>query len=103
MVKRWLMGWVSGSGALKAPFSGEWGIAGSLRNGAFKAHSQQGRRESKWPPELELHRPRRVFSALLICLSYLAMDKKWSDTPVLRRASPDSKSGGFAGSLASEI
>ncbi len=29
----------------------------------------------KRPPELELHRPRRVFSALLICLSYLARDK----------------------------
>jgi hypothetical protein len=30
---------------------------------------------SKWPPELELHQPRRVFSALLICLSYLAIDR----------------------------
>ena len=55
--------------------------------------------DSKWPPELELHRPRRVFSALLICLSYLA--EKWSDTPVLRRASPDPESGGNAGSLVS--
>ena len=55
----------------------------------------------KWPPELELHQPRRVFSALLICLSYLALDRKWSDTPVLRRASPDPKSGGNAGSLVS--
>ena len=56
----------------------------------------------KWPPELELHQPRRVFSALLSYLSYLAFDEKWSDTPVLRRASPDPKSGGNAGSLVSE-
>ena len=31
-----------------------------------------------WPPEPELHRPRRVFSALLISLSYLA-DKALKD------------------------
>ena len=34
-----------------------------------------------WPPELELHRPRRVFSALLICLSYLAMVMKMVGHP----------------------
>ncbi len=35
----------------------------------------------KWPLGLELHQPRRVFSALLICLSYLAVVMLESRTP----------------------
>ena len=36
-------------------------------------------------------------------LLYITREQKWSDTPVMRRASADPKSAGFAGSLVSDV